>query len=117
MKRKTLSVAAILSVVLAAPAFTQTIVNPGFESDAAFANFPGYIQGNSPITGWTEAFPNHVGLNPGTSFNPFADNGLIPEGSRVAFIQRNDGGGGNSSLTTTITGLTPGSTYLLQFQA
>ena len=64
----------------------QTITNPSFEADT-FGNFPGYISGNGPITGWTAGNNSRAGLNPGGG-TPFADNGVIPAGANVAFIQK-----------------------------
>src|SRR5690348_9328171 len=72
---------ALASPLTAAP----TIPNPSFEADA-FTVFPGYISGNSPITGWTAGDPARAGINPGGG-SPFADNGVVPNGSQVAFIQ------------------------------
>ncbi len=91
-----------------------TILNPSFELNATPTNFPGYINGNSPIIGWTTNDPARCGLNPGTNFSPFADNGSIPNGTRVAFIQST---GGTTTLSTTITGLTAGTWYRVQFRA
>lgn len=45
-----------------------------------------------------------MGLNP-ASGNPFADNGAVPNGNNVAFLQ------GTASLATTISGLVSGQTY------
>jgi len=92
--------------LVAAPA----ISNPSFEADA-FTVFPGYISGNSPITGWTAGDATRAGINPGGG-SPFADNGVIPSGSQVAFIQNAAG----SSLSTTITELTVGETYTVNFR-
>ncbi len=94
------------------PAWSQTIPNPSFETDL-FTVFPGYVSGNSPITGWVGNFPSSHGINPGPS-SPFADNGVVPQGSNVAFIQSNSN---DSSLETTISGLTVGQTYQLSFRA
>jgi hypothetical protein len=94
------------------PSAAQTIPNPGFETDI-FTGFPGYVSGNSPITGWTGNFPSSHGLNP-SSGSPFADNGIIPEGVQVAFIQSNSN---DSTLETTISGLTSGQTYQITFRA
>lgn len=102
---------------LALPVFLQaapTISNPSFEANAAFTVFPGYVAGNSPITGWTTNDPSRVGLNPGSSFSDFSDNGAIPDGARVAFIQSL---GSTTTLSTTITGLTKGKVYHLKFRA
>ncbi len=77
------------------------ILNPSFEAGSSFP-FPGY---NSSIAGWTTTGGtgyNHAGNN------PFADNGAIPEGGTVAFIQN------NGSLSQVLTGLTAGQQYLLE---
>jgi hypothetical protein len=86
-----------------------TIPNPGFEADV-FTNFPGYIAGNGPITGWTAS--GEAGLN--TASGPFADNGAIPQGFNAAFLQSF---GTPMFLETTITGLTPGQVYRVHFRA
>ncbi len=98
-------------------AAAPTIPNPSFELDATPTNFPGYISGNASITGWTTNDPTRTGLNPGVfgGFDtPFADNGIIPQGARVAFVQST---GGMSTLSTSITGLTAGTWYRVQFRA
>lgn len=87
----------------------QSIPNPSFEANS-FANFPGLIGGNGgTITGWT-ATGTGVGLNPAGG-NPFADNGAVPNGNNVAFLQ------GTASLATTISGLVSGQTYTVTFRA
>ncbi len=91
----------------------QTIPNPSFEADT-FTSFPGYASGNGgAITGWTSTKLASVGLNPSAG-TPFADNGAIPAGVNVAFLQSTAGG---TDLGTTITGLTAGSTYRISFRA
>lgn len=92
----------------------QTIPNPSFETDT-FTVWPGYISDNSPITGWTANAEYRAGLNPATG-SPFADNGAIPDGNNVAFLQSDDGING-TTLETTITGLTAGTTYKVMFRA
>jgi hypothetical protein len=87
-----------------------TIPNPSFEADT-FTVFPGYITGNSPITGWTAADPAHAGINPGGG-SPFADNGVVPNGSKVAFIQNSP----TASLSTVISDLTAGVIYKVNFR-
>jgi hypothetical protein len=94
------------------PSSAQTIPNAGFEADV-FTVFPGYVSGNSPITGWIGNFPSRHGLNP-SGGSPFADNGIIPEGAQVAFIQSDSN---DSTLETTISGLTSGQTYQITFRA
>lgn len=104
-----------LAALLMFPAFAgaQTIPNPSFETDI-YSNFPGYASGNGgTITGWTFNDANRVGINPGGG-SPFADNGTFPNGSNVALIQSN---AAPTSLGTTITGLTPGTSYRLSFRA
>ena len=41
------------------------------------------------LTGWTASDPNRIGQNPAGGLNIFADNGAVPNGTRVAFIQSN----------------------------
>ena len=53
------------------------------------------------------AYPTEVGLNPADG-NPFADNGTVPEGNNVAFIQTLNT---TNWLATTISNLTVGITY------
>ncbi|MCW1885116.1 Ig-like domain-containing protein [Luteolibacter flavescens] len=91
------------------PVVAQTLTNPGFESNN-FSTFPGYISGaaNGPITGWTGSPADRVGQNPATS-SPFANNGAIPGGVNVGFLQ--SGGTTTSTLKTTVTGLTIGTKY------
>lgn len=92
---------------------TPTIPNPSFENDT-FAVSQGYISQNTPITGWTASDHDRIGQNPAGGDNIFADNGAVPQGTRVAFIQSV---GGISTLSTTITGLTEGKLYRLRFRA
>jgi hypothetical protein len=103
-------VGACLGAVL--PGVAQTIPNPSFETDT-FTVFPGYISLNAPITGWTASPEDRAGLNPSDG-SPFADNGTIPAGSKVAFIQSSDFG---TTLGTTISGLTLGTPYRVTFRA
>src|SRR5262245_23120679 len=95
-------------------ASAQTIPNPSFEANS-FTVYPGYISGNTQIVGWTTTDSAHTGLNPvsGGIPNPFADNGTVPDGANVAFIQSV---GGNSSLSTAISNLTVGQTYKVNFR-
>jgi hypothetical protein len=90
----------------------QVIQNPSFENDT-FTVYPGYISVNKPITGWTGSPADRVGLNPAGG-SPFADNGAIPDGKNVAFIQSYTGG--SSSLSTIISGLTNGQKYTVNFR-
>jgi len=82
------------------------MVNSSFEADT-FTVFPGYVSGNGPITGWN-ALGGH-GINPGTFGGPFSDNGAIPHGTKVAFLQQ------DGAMSQTVNGLTVGDTYYVQF--
>ena len=102
--------------VAALPALgAPAIPNPSFEANAAFEDSPGYVADNPDIIGWTASPANSVGLNPTAVSTPFANNGAIPNGTRVAFVQSN--AGLKSSLSTTITGLVVGTHYRVQFRA
>lgn len=96
----------------------QTIPNPSFEDANSFSEWPGYGGGtNGAIPGWTYSSPIASGLNPVLNLGqPFADNGMIPDGNLVAFIQ-SVAATADSQLSTTITGLTPGQTYRVSFRA
>ena len=112
-----LSSCLLVAIALGAPLFLQaapTIPNPSFELNATPTNPPGYVSGNAPITSWTTNDPARAGLNPGTTFSPFADNSTIPNGARVAFVQST---GSTTTLSTIITGLTAGTWYRVQFRA
>ena len=64
------------------------------------------------ITGWTIGDATRVGLNP-SGGSPFADNGTIPAGTNVAFLQNS----ASATLSTTISGLTSGTEYRINFRA
>lgn len=95
---KALTAALILGSLLSASA--QFIVNPSFELNT-FNTYPGYASDNGgTITGWTikgstVPAPNAmVGLSPAGNLQTthlFADNGAVPAGKRVAFIQSMNG--------------------------
>ncbi len=103
----------VTSLVATLSFSTATIPNPSFEEDT-FLNSPGYISGNFPIAGWLSSNPAKTGINPAADvLNPFGNTGTIPDGRNAAFIQ----GAGVTSLRTTITNLTPGSNYTVQFRS
>ena len=99
-----------LTVTDRALAASPTIANPSFEANS-FTVFPGYHHqaGNGAIVGWTPS--GGAGLNPSAG-SPFADNGVVPNGSQVAFIQNAAG----ASLSTVIADLTVGETYKVNFR-
>lgn len=112
MKTQHFFPAALSLLILNVPALHgQSIPNPGFETDT-FTIWPGYAGVNGGISGWT--FTGGTGLNP-ASGSPFADNGAVPQGNNVALIQ--SGSDVPATLGTTITGLTPGFTYVVRFRA
>ena len=93
---------------------TPVILNPSFELDPfTVLNGREYIGGHNPggITGWLHSNQT-TGLS-GDAPNQFvrvvADNGLIPDGQRAAFIQ------GNGSLSQLVAGLTPLATYEISY--
>ena len=91
-----------------AAAFGQdiTVVNHSFEADT-FTVFPGYVQGNGGvITGWNA--PAGSGINPGGG-SPFANNGTIPDGSQVLFIQN------NLRVTQVLSNFVVGETYYVEY--
>jgi len=90
-----------------------TVLNPSFEADT-FATYPGYSTqaGNGPITGWTMSTPGNTGINPTAGGSPFANNGAVPDGSQVAFIQ----GGPNRTLSQTAQGFEPGENYMVTYR-
>ena len=104
-----------LAVFLPAMGFSNPVVlNPGFELDPfTVLNGRESIGGHNPggITGWL-----HSNLTTGVSGDApsqyvrvLADNGSIPDGEKVAFIQ------GNGSLSQLIAGLTPLATYQVTY--
>ena len=94
--------------------FAATIENPSFEVDT-FTMFPGYVNDNGGITGWSGNDELRIGLNP-SGGSPFADNGTIPDGSQVAFIQSDDTVVGGVTLGTLVTDLEIGMDYKVNFR-
>ncbi|MGV3772376.1 MAG: immunoglobulin domain-containing protein [Verrucomicrobiales bacterium] len=84
----------------------QTVVNPSFEDDT-FDVWPGYVSGNFPITGWTSA--GGAGINPAGGSSPFGNNGAVPDGAKVAFIQE------DSFLSQLVSGFVPEDDYYITF--
>ena len=90
----------------------QTIINPSFEADNVPPS-PGY----GAITGWTvTGFEGSSGINNATG--PFADNGAIPDGQKVAFLNARDGQSFNQQggkMRQTVSGFTVGAQYRLRY--
>jgi hypothetical protein len=76
----------LVSVAQNAPIETRrlTVANAGFEEWVPQIS-PGYVRENGPIPGWQSSLG--VGISPGNGFQWFTDNGQIPEGARVVFMQ------------------------------
>jgi hypothetical protein len=90
---------------------TPAIPNPGFEADS-FTTAPGHADANGgAISGWT--YTGNAGLSPTAGDSSLANNGAVPQGERVAFLQS---GATAATLATTLTGLTPGHTYTVSFR-
>lgn len=99
-------------------AHAQTIPNPSFEegwnnynatSDVGYAS---EIPGGIP--GWTLSNAGRIGWNPILTGSLFANNGTIPNGNRVLFLQST---GTRVEASTVISGLTPGAPYALSFRS
>jgi hypothetical protein len=111
---KTVAIIAIAGALVSAAAIGQTIPNPSFETDN-FAIYPGMVADNGPITGWTVSDPGRAGLNPAGGGSLYADNGAVPDGTKVAFVVA--GQQGPVTLSTTMSGLTAGQKYIVTFRA
>ena len=97
--------------------FGSVIVqNPSFEAET-FANNPGTIATNSTITAWRpleDGAPGgegFIGINTPGGIEPFSNNGVVPDGSNVAFIR-----GGPRSLEQDATGFVPGNRYIVRYR-
>ncbi len=81
------------------------LTNPSFETDnASSVNFPGYRS----ITGW-QSSSGSIGVNDAYNMSPFNNNGSVPDGGQVAFIQ------GSGSIEQLVSGLTVGAVYTLHY--
>lgn len=93
-----------------------TLRNPGFEEDA-YTVSPGYARQNGGvIAGWT--LTGGAGVNPvwrdparkAATESPFHDNGKVPEGRQLAFIQ------GPGSLCQIVAGFRRGMRYRIVYR-
>jgi len=87
------------------------VENPGFET-GTFKVYPGYARQNGDaIPGWK--YEGSVGINPVFAPKPkhaFSDNGHIPEGRQVAFLQN------CGTLSQEIAGFEQGKRYRVCFR-
>ena len=111
--RDGLGILAATLLLMNSPAFGQTIPNSSFETDT-FTTAPGYINANAAITGWNANRTDLAGLNPAGGSSSFANNGAVPNGAQVAFLQ--GAAGATPALSAVISGLTPGQTYKVNFR-
>ncbi len=84
------------------------IANPSFEGST---NQTTVTNGYLAPAGWTALW--NTGVN--SAGGPFADNGSIPDGGNVAFLENAVSSAGQASLSQTLSGLTSGTTYQLKF--
>lgn len=105
--------AAIAGAVLAtfgltvgsASASLITVLNPSFEDNTTPT--PGY----GAINDWTSTDTSLTGVN--AEGGPFANNGAIPNGLQVAFVQSNSGVA--EGISQSLSGFVTGQTYDLSF--
>ena len=76
------------------------IANPSFEASGTGIASPGTYPN---IAGWTKTGSGNIGLNTGAG--PYHDNGVVPDGSSVLFLQFAAG------VQQAVAGLAPGGTY------
>jgi hypothetical protein len=81
------------------------IVNPSFETDSTPPH-PGY----GTITAWLPDVAIGTGYGLNEEGGPFADNGKVPHGTRVAFLQD------NGVLSQAVSGFIPGEKYWLIYR-
>jgi len=89
---------------------SNTVQNSSFE--ATVIGGVGDYTYTGSITGWTSSSASLTGLSRAGS--PFTNNGTIPHGAQVAFLQST--GSPVTTLTTTLTGLTAGQSYTVSFR-
>ena len=91
--------------IASASARVIAIHNPSFEDNTTPS--PGY----GAIKDWKSTDTAATGVNTGSG--AFADNGAIPNGSQVAFIQSSNGKA--QALSQNLSGFIPGKRYVLRF--
>ena len=84
------------------------IANPSFEASGNSFGFPGYVGSPNVIAGWTRTGAGQIAINGANgSGNPFADNGIVPDGGNVVGLQQ------DMRIEQVLGGLTLGQTYRL----
>lgn len=105
----------LMGALAACAAAAPQVANPGFEQDR-YTTSPGYrFHNGGAIAGWEGGSGvNPVWRDPENQRGPdapFADNGRIPEGRQVAFIQ------GPGRLSQRVEGFVAGRTYRVTFRS
>ena len=94
--------------VIRRTALDIVIANPSFEASGNSFGFPGYIDAPNRIAGWTRTGGGQIAINGSNgSGNPFADNGIVPDGGNVVGLQQ------DMRIEQVLSGLTTGQTYRL----
>ena len=90
---------------------TPYLENPSFEANGSITVWPGNVAKN-PIDAWTCSTDWSVGRNSGDTANsPFLDNGAIPDGLNVAYLQA------SCNIKQTVRGFKSGVIYYLSLRA
>jgi hypothetical protein len=97
--------AAVMAALLSQASAQPHVVNASFEADA-----PAEPSGYGNITGWTPSGGIGTGFGINEGRGPFSDNGAIPAGARVAFMQD------NGTLNQTVSGFRVGAQYSLAYR-
>ena len=78
------------------------LANPSFEASGTGIAYPGYY---TNIAGWTKTGTGQAGIN--TSAGPFHNNGIVPDGTNVLFLQQ------AVFVEQSVAGLSTGGSYRL----
>jgi len=90
---------------------TPYLENPSFEANGSITVWPGNVAIN-PINAWTCSTDWSVGRNSGDTANsPFLDNGAIPDGLNIAYLQA------SCNIKQTVRGFKSGVNYVLSLRA
>jgi hypothetical protein len=112
--------ASIFSLILVFAAMARAlgvpaIPNPSFEQNSFTNPANASIASNVAINGWTTNDTANVGQNPSGGVSEEADNGTVPNGTRVVWIR--SAASVTTTFSTTISGLVVGRHYRVQFRA
>ena len=93
------------------------IANPSFQGSSPDLQLFNGIDGYSPaIAGWNiSTYNNDVFTGINKSSGPFYNNGVAPDGTKVAYLQVTNGATAPTTISQTLGGLIAGDTYKLTF--